>query len=151
MVVFRAFTAEYGDSALVHGLRAYGAAWTGKHPYPPDFTAMVFAAAGADRETFVHEWMQGTGHFDARIDDVRRERDTLSVEIRTDGGAHLSVPLVVTRRDARVERFVIPASAFRRSPVQTIRVPDARSVTSVVIDPERTRPDTDVGNQRRAP
>lgn len=151
VVVFRAFTAEYGDSALVHGLRAYGAAWSGKHPYPPDFTAMVFAAAGGDREAFVREWMQGTGHFDARIDDVRRERDTLSVEIRTDGGAHLSVPLVVTRRDARVERFVIPASAFRRSPVQTIRVPDARSVTSVVIDPERTRPDTDVGNQRWAP
>ncbi len=151
VVVFRAFSAEYGDSALVQGLRAYGAAWTGRHPYPPDFFRMVFARAGADRDVFVREWMRGTGHFDARIDDVVRLRDTLTVTIRSSGGAHLSVPVVVSRDGEASERVVIPAADFRRDSVQVVRIAGARSVRSIVLDPDHTRPDVNTANQRWAP
>jgi hypothetical protein len=151
VVVFRAFAAEYGDSALVQGLRAYGAAWTGRHPYPPDFTAQVFAAAGAEREAFVREWVRGTGHFDARITDVSRHSDTLTVTISSAGGAHLSVPVTIARVDGPDERIVIPAAAFRSSTVQTLQIARARTVSSVVLDPERRTPDLNPGNQRWAP
>ncbi len=151
VVVFRAFGAEYGDSALVHGVRTFGRAWTGRHPYPPDFFRLVFAAAGDERDAFVREWVRGTGHFDARIDDVVRLHDTLTVTIASVGGSHLSVPVVVTRHDGRTERQLIPAAAFRRNPTQTIRIAGARSVTSIVLDPAHTRPDVNVANQRWAP
>ncbi len=151
VVVLRAFRAEYGDSALVHGLRAYGQAWTGRHPYPPDFTRMVFAAAGEERDVFVRDWLRGVGTFDVRIDDVVRQRDTLTVTVHSSGGAHLSVLFVVTRDDGRVERLMIPMAAFRRNPMQSLQVAGARSVTSIVLDPQRTRPDINTANQRWAP
>jgi len=152
VVVLRAFAAEYGDSAVVHGLRAYGAAWTGRHPYPPDFTRLVFAAAGAERDAFVREWVAGTGSFDARIDSVRRQgRDSLAVHLHVHGGAYLSVPVVVRRDDGRSERIVVPAAAFRAERAPVLVIGRARAVTSIVLDPERTRPDLDTGNQRWAP
>ncbi len=151
VVVFRAFSAEYGDSALVRGLRAYGAAWNRRHPYPPDLIRMVFAGAGADRDVFVKEWVHGVGSFDVRIDDVARWRDTLTITIRSDGGAHLSVPVAVSRDGGQVEQLLISAADFRRNPVQTLRVGDARSVRSVILDPKRTRPDINFANQRWAP
>ncbi|MCC7051637.1 MAG: M1 family metallopeptidase [Gemmatimonadaceae bacterium] len=151
VVVFRAFAAEYGDSALAQGLRRYGRAWTGRHPYPSDFTRMVFAAAGTGREAFVREWVAGTGYFDARIEDVTRARDTLTVSVRVDGGALLSVPVAVTHADGRTEVHTIPAADFRRNPLQVLRIGGARSVSAVILDPARTRPDIDTSNQRWAP
>ncbi len=151
VVVFRAFGAEYGDSALVRGLAAFGGTWSGRHPYPPDFTRMVFAAAGEERDAFVRDWIRGTGHFDARLDDVTRAHDTLTVTVSSAGGAHVSVPVVVTRSGGRVERLRIAASAFRRQSSQTLRIGDARSVTSIVLDPEHLTPDTNRANQRWAP
>ncbi len=151
VVVLRAFSAEYGDSALIRGLRNFGEAWTGKHPYPADFFRMVFAAAGNERDAFVDEWIRGTGHLDVRIDDVVRARDTLTVTIRSAGGVHMSEPVVVTRDDGTSEQHVISAADFRRDATQTLRIPSAHSVTSVVVDPLRTRPDVSTANQRWAP
>ena len=112
---------------------------------------MVFAAAGEERDAFVHDWVRGVGTFDARIDDVVREHDTLTVTVHSSGGAHLSVPVVVSRDDGRVEQLLIPMASFRRTSVQTLRSAGARSVTSVVLDPLRTRPDIDTATQRWAP
>ena len=151
VVVLRAFGAEYGDSAVVEGLRSFGRAWSGRHPYPPDFFRMVFAAAGDEREAFVKDWVRGTGHLDVRIDDVVRWRDTLTVTITSGGGAHLSVPVVVTRDAGQSDTLRIAASSFRRANTQTFRVPDARTVTSIVLDPGHTRPDVNPANQRWAP
>ena len=151
VVVFRAFSAEYGDSSLVRGLSAFGRAWSGRHPYPPDFTRMVFAAAHDERDAFVREWIQGTGYFDARIDDVVRAHDTLTVTVTSAGGAHLTVPVVVTRRDGRVERLRIAAAAFRRQSAQTLRIGDAHSVTSIALDPAHLTPDLKRANQRWTP
>jgi hypothetical protein len=151
VVVFCAFAAEHGDSALVARLRTYGTAWRGRHPYPADFVRVVFAAAGKEREAFVQDWLRGTGTFDARIDDVVRQRDTLTVTITSGGGAHLSVPVRVTRDDGTVEQLLISSAAFRRSPTQTLQLPRARAVTSIVLDPDRTRQDVNTGNQRWAP
>jgi aminopeptidase N len=151
VVVFRAFSAEYGDSALISGVRSYGTAWRGKHPYPQDFVRMVFRASGAERAAFVHEWVEGTGFFDASIDDVVRQRDTLTVTIASRGGAYLSVPVAITREDGRTETRTISAASFRRDSVQTMKISAARSVTSVVLDPQRARPDMNTSNQRWAP
>lgn len=151
VVVFRAYAAEYGDSALVQGVRSFGRAWSGRHPYPPDFYRMVFAAAGDEREAFVRDWVRGTGHFDARIDDVVRLRDTLTVTITSGGGAQLSEPVVVTRDDGRTETLLIAASAFRHENTQTLRIANARTVTSIVLDPAHSRPDVNLANQRWAP
>jgi Peptidase family M1 domain len=151
VVVFRAFAAEYGDSALVRGLRSYGAAWSGRHPYPADFVRQVFAAAGADLDAFVRDWVTGTGYFDVRLDGVRRQGDSLRVVVHSAGGAHLSVPLVVTRVNGQREEIRIPASAFRLDPRQLLMIGDARSVTSIVIDPDRLRPDIDRDAQRWTP
>ena len=151
VVVLRAFSAEYGDSALISGLRSFGEAWSGKHPYPADFFRMVFAAAGSERDAFVDEWIRGTGHLDVRIDDVVRTRDTLTVTIHSAGGVHLSEPVVVTRNDGTTEQHLISAADFRRDAIQTLRIPSAHSVTSIVVDPARRRPDISTANQRWAP
>jgi Peptidase family M1 domain len=151
VVVFRAFAAEYGDSALVQGLRRFGAAWNGRHAYPEDFYRVVFAAAGAERELFVREWLRGLGGFDVSLEDVQRERDTLTVVVHSKGRAHLSVPVVITRTDGRRETVVLTAAAFRRSALQTLRIGGARSVAQIALDPEQTRPDLNRGNERWSP
>ena len=148
VVVLRAFAAEHGDSTLTQGLRRYGAAWSGRHPYPADFTRLIFAAAGAERERFVQDWLQGTGHFDVAIDSVSRVRDTLTVTVRQRGGARLSVPVSIMRDDGRVDTRLIPASEFRNSPVVRLQVGGAGSVTAVMLDASRTRPDVDRTNQK---
>lgn len=151
VVVFRAFSAEYGDSSLVRGLRSFGVAWRGRHPYPPDFWRMVFDAAGDERDAFVREWIHGFGHFDARIDDVVRAHDTLTVTIASAGGAHLTVTVAVAREDGRVERLRIPAAVFRRHATQSLKVANARSVTSITLDPQHLTPDMNRTNDRWAP
>ena len=151
VVVLRAFAAEHGDSTLVRALRGYGSAWGGRHPYPADFTRLVFAAAGAERERFVQDWIRGTGHFDVAIDGVTRERDTLTVTIRSRGGARLSVPVDIIRDDGRVEQRVIAAAEFRTSPVVRLSIGDAGSVTAIVLDAALSRPDVDRSNQRWSP
>ncbi len=152
VVVLRAFAAEHGDSAVVRGLRAYGAAWAGRHPYPPDFTRLVLADAGLAREAFVREWATGTGSFDARIDSVTHAAgDSLQVHVSVAGGAFLSVPVVVKRDDGRSETMLIAAATFRAEPHQVLSVANGRTVTAVLLDPERTRPDLDTSNQRWSP
>jgi len=151
VVVLRAFAAEYGDSTLLAGIRALGARWNGRHPYPADITRTLFAAAGDERETFVREWVRGTGTFDASIGSVTRARDTLAVEIRVRGGARLSVPVVIRRADGTAETIRIPAATFRASPTHTLHIAQARQVRSIAIDPARTRPDIDTGNQQWTP
>lgn len=151
VVAFRAFAAEYGDSALVAGLRSYGHAWSWRHPYPPDLYRLVFAAAGAERDAFVDEWIRGSGVFDVRLGDVTRDRDTLQITVQSVGSAQLSVPVVITRLDRSVLERVIPAAAFRANPVQTLRIGGARTVASVVIDPTRRLPELDRDGQRWAP
>ena len=151
VVVLRAFSAEYGDAALLDGLRSFGAAWGGKHPYPADFVRMVFAAAGNERDTFVNEWIRGTGHLDVRIDGVLRARDALTVSIHSAGGVHLSMPVVVTREDGTTELLRISAAEFRRHPIQKLRIPSAHSVMSIAVDPAHTRPNLATGNQRWSP
>ncbi len=151
VVVLRAFAAEHGDSTLQRSLREYGAQWSGRHPYPPDFERLVFAAAGTARERFVQDWVRGTGHFDVAIDDVTRNRDTLTVTLRSRGGARLSVPVDILRDDGRVERRLIAASEFAASPVFRLTIGGASSVTSIVLDPAQSRPDMDRTNQRWSP
>jgi aminopeptidase N len=151
VVVLRAFAAEFGDSALVAGIRALGARWSGRHPYPADVTRLLFAAAGREREAFVRDWVVGTGTFDAAIVSVTRAHETLDVQVRVSGGARLSVPVVITRDDGRTETITLAASAFRTAPVQTIRVGSARRVRRIELDPTRTRPDFDTGNQQWTP
>jgi hypothetical protein len=151
VVVLRAFAAEYGDSTLLAGIRALGARWSGRHPYPADITRTVFAGAGDERETFVREWVRGTGTFDASIGSVTRARDTLVVEVRVRGGARLSVPVEIRRDDGTVETILIAAAAFRLAPVQTLRIAQARRVRRITLDPRRTRPDIDTGNQQWTP
>jgi hypothetical protein len=151
VVVFRAYGAEYGDSSLVQGLRAFGLAWRGRHPYPPDFWRMVFSAAGDQRDAFVREWIQGTAHFDARIDDVVRSHDTLTVTIESAGGAHLTVTVAVARVDGRIERRQIPAADFRRHATHVVKIPAAQSVTSITLDPQHRTPDVNRANERWAP
>ena len=148
VVVLRAFAAEHGDSTLVRALRTYGAAWSGRHPYPADFERLVFAAAGTEREHFVQDWLRGTGHFDVAIDDVSRDGDTLTVTVRSRGGARLSVPVNIIRDDGRIEQHVITASEFRNSPVVRVMITGAGSVSAIVLDAAQTRPDVDRSNQR---
>ena len=151
VVVLRAFAAEYGDSALIAGIRALGARWSGRHPYPADITRTLFAAAGNEREAFVREWVQGTGTFDATIASVTRARDTLDVQVRVSGGARLSVPVVVVRDDGTSETTMLAAAAFRDASVQTLRIGGARRVRSITLDPAHTRPDINTANQQWTP
>lgn len=148
VVALRAFTAEHGDSALVAGLRAYGQAWRGRHPYPPDFVRMVFAAAGDQRDAFAREWLLGTGWLDLAIDDVQPAGDSLAVRVRSLGGAHLSATLAVTRTDGTVQKLPVPARALRAAAADgvTLVVPDARTVRTLQLDAERRLPDLDRAN-----
>lgn len=150
VVAFRAFVAEYGDSALVAGLRAYGEAWRGRHPYPPDFVRMVFAAAGDQRDAFAREWLLGTGWLDLAIDDVEQAGDSLAVRIRSLGGAHLTATLSVTRTDGTTQKLAMPARSLRAHATDglVLHVPDARTVRTLHLDAERRLPDLDRANDR---
>lgn len=151
VVALRAFALEYGDSALARGIRTFGEAWKGgRHPYPPDFVRMVFAAAGADRDAFAREWLYGTGHLDLALADVAAVGDTLAVTVRSRGGASLSTTLAVTRADGSVARLPIAAAALRDAAAAgvVVRIPSARTVRALQLDPERRLPDLDRSNDR---
>jgi hypothetical protein len=151
VVALRAFALEYGDSALVAGLRQYGQAWRGgRHPYPPDFVRLVFAAAGDQRDAFATEWLYGTGWLDLAIDDVDVRGDTAVVRITTPGRAALSTTLAVTRRDGSVTRLPVTAAALRAAGRDglVLALPDMRGITQLELDAERRLPDLDRANDR---
>jgi hypothetical protein len=140
-VVFRAYSAQYGDSALMAGVRAYGLAWRGKHPYPADFYRMVFAAAGDERDVFVDEWIRGTGTLDASVSLVNRQRDSVTVRVTSSGGAHTAIPVTIVRDGEPPERRVISARAFRENPVQEFRIGRIRHLQRVTLDADGITPD----------
>jgi hypothetical protein len=138
-----------GAEPFQSSYRTYGLRWLGKHPTEYDFFNSFSSSSGQDLSWFWRTWWYETWTLDQAIGSVTTEGDKLVVAIDDRGLAPMPVRLAVTRSDGRVDRQVVPVTAWlsgsRRT---TVSIDAAATVVAIEIDPEQLFPDVDRSNNR---
>jgi hypothetical protein len=143
----RSLRALLGDSLFLRAYREYGRRWIHKHPYPDDFFDTFEDVAGRDLDWFWRTWWYETWPLDQAIGEVRTEGNRLAVTIEDHGLAPMPVRLAITRANGAVSRMEVPVDVWLTGVQSTVvRIDDAASVRSIVIDPEMAFPDVNRGN-----
>ncbi len=136
-----------GEQRFLEGYRAYGRAWSGRHPAPWDFFHALNRAAGEDLGWFWRTWWFETWTLDQAVARVVPGRDSTTIVIEDRGLAPMPTRIAVRRVGGTTERYEIPVEVWldgaRR---HEFRVPASPAVASVEIDPERHFPDIDRSN-----
>ena len=136
--------------------REYLRTWAYKHPTPADFFRLMRDQSGQELDWFWRGWVYGTGRLDQAVDSVRARGDSLT-EIYLSSRGELVMPatlaLVLDSGDgAPVTRYVrLPVEMWNLGNRFTYRHRGGEAVRSVVVDPERTLPDVERGNNQAVP
>ncbi len=136
--------------------REYLRTWAYKHPTPADFFRLMRDQSGQELDWFWRGWVYGTGRLDQAVDSVRRRGESLT-EIYLSSRGELVLPatlaLVLDTGDgAPVTRYVrLPVEMWNLGNRFTYRHRGSEAVRSVVVDPERTLPDVERGNNQGVP
>jgi len=137
-----------GEETFHRALREYGRRWEFKHPTPADLFNTFEDVSKQDLSWFWRTWFYETWKLDQAIDTVTTSGDSLEVVVSNRGKAPMPVVLVVSRDAGAADTVTVPARIWldgtRRT---TIRVAAEPGVKTVEIDPGRSFPDVDRGNQ----
>jgi len=141
-----------GPDRFDYAFRHYTAKWAYKHPMPTDFFRTVENAAGEDLGWFWRGWFYNNWQLDQAVTDVAYVDDDptkgalitlknkeklpmpVSVEIRQDGGAPITVKL--------------PVEIWQRGDSWTFRANTTSKLKSVEIDPKALLPEMDRSNNK---
>jgi len=143
-----ALRALLGDSLFMRAYREYGRRWLYKHPSQFDFFNAFNDVTGRDLSWFWRIWWYETWQLDQAIASVTPRGGALDVVVEDRGLAFMPVRLAVTRANGVVEWIEHPVDDFLAGATRvTMTVPDAATVTRIVIDPNNDFPDVDRNNQ----
>lgn len=146
-----------GHERFDAAFKAYIERWAFKHPQPADFFRTMEDVAGADLAWFWNGWFYSTATLDQAIAGVEQvedydgqtegEQPWVFVDIENRGDMVMPVLMEVTYDDGTTERRDLPVEVWTTTNKWTAGFdPGERTVTRVVIDPERVMPDTERGD-----
>ena len=136
-----------GKDRFDPAFRAYIRAWAFKHPTPSDFFRMMRDESGMELDWFWRDWIFTTARLDQAVDSVARAADgTTSVYLSNRGTMVMPATLAITFTDGSTQEVKLPIEMWNLSDRFTYRVPGAKMVQRVVVDPRSALPDIDRGN-----
>ncbi len=144
-----------GPQRFDPAFRAYIAAWAYKHPDPSDFFRFMASEAGEDLSWWWRAWYFENEALDLAVSKVAYApggpRHGLHVEVTARDKLVMPAMLEVRFQDGTSERMRLPVEAFFKGATATLELPTTVPVQDVTVDPDHVLPDTDRGNNQKAP
>src|SRR5207249_4147249 len=140
--------AVVGKETFERALREYVRRWTFKHPQPADFFRTIENVSGRDLDWFWRAWVYTTARLDQAIDSLTTAGDTALVYLSNRAQMVLPVALELRYADGTSETHDLPVEMWNLGSRFTARIPTAKSVVGVVVDPRQIYPDVDRANNR---
>jgi len=138
-----------GKDRFDAAFREYIRAWAFKHPTPSDFFRLMRDQSGMELDWFWRDWIFTTARLDQAVDSVSRGADgTTSVHLRNRGSMVMPAELSISFGDGTTSTVKLPVEMWNLGDRFVYRVPGAKTVRAVEIDPRHALPDIDRANNR---
>jgi hypothetical protein len=127
--------------------KAYIKAWAFKHPTPGDFFNIMENAAGENLNWFFEAWFYSNQNIDLSIDKVKKNAEGYTITFENKG---MPMPVVysVYYTDGSKEKLRLPVEVWYKGNTWTTAVNSTKSISKVVIDPDRILIDVYPENNR---
>jgi peptidase M1-like protein len=137
-----------GEDVFMTAYQTFIREWAFKHPTPWDLFNTFERVSETDLDWFWSTWYYETWSLDLAVGEVRNGDGASVVVIEDKGFAPMPVTVEIRTARGGVLREVIPVTAWLTGETEfEITLPAAQGdVIRVVIDPERSLPDIDRGN-----
>lgn len=127
--------------------KSYIKAWAYKHPTPGDFFNMMENAAGENLNWFFRAWFYSNENIDLGIDTVDKTEEGYIITF-TNNGIPMPVVYGVYYADGTKEESRLPVEIWQRGNTWTTAVNTDKTISKVVIDPNRVLMDVKSENNR---
>src|SRR6266699_1549296 len=135
-----------GREEFDRAFREYARRWKGKHPQPVDFFRTMSDLTGRDLDWFWRNWIYPTARLDQAVDSVRTRDDSTFLYLSNRAQMVLPVTLELRYADGTAETRSLPVEMWNLGRRFTYRMPSAKRLASVVIDPRVIYPDINRDN-----
>ncbi|PYP57876.1 MAG: peptidase [Gemmatimonadetes bacterium] len=138
--------AVIGREEFDRAFREYARRWKGKHAQPVDFFRTMSDLTGRDLDWFWRSWIYTTARLDQAVDSVRTRDDSTFLYLSNRAQMVLPVTLELRYADGTSETRSLPVEMWNLGSRFTYRMPSAKRLASVVIDPRVIYPDVNREN-----
>jgi aminopeptidase N len=136
-----------GRERFDHAFREYIRAWAFKHPTPADFFRLMRDASGMDLDWFWRGWIYTTARLDQAVDSVSTNAaGVATIHLSNRGTMVMPAELAVTFEDGSRATVPLPVEMWNLGTHFGYRVPEAKRVRRVEVDPRKALPDVDRAN-----
>lgn len=139
---------ERFDSAF----RYYTHQWAFKHPTPWDFFRCIENHAGETLDWFWRGWFLDSWKIDVAATDVayvnENPQNGSIITIRNLEKLPMPVTIEVKEEDGKTGRVTLPVEIWQRGDTWKFMYKSTGRLQEVIIDPDKTLPDIDTGNNR---
>jgi hypothetical protein len=138
-----------GKDRFDAAFREYIRSWAFKHPTPADFFRVMRDQSGMDLDWFWRDWIFTTARLDQAVDSVSRGANGVTtVHLTNRGTMIMPAELGITFDDGAKQTLKLPIEMWNLGDHFAYRVPGAKVVRSVEVDPRHALPDVDRSNNR---
>src|SRR5438045_2858699 len=138
-----------GKDRFDAAFREYIKTWAFRHPTRSDFFRLMRDQSGMELDWFWRDWIFTTARLDQAVDSVSRGTDgTASVYLRNRGSMVMPAELSISFGDGTTSTVKLPVEMWNLGDRFVYRVPGAKTVRAVEIDPRHALPDGDRSNNR---
>ena len=138
-----------GKDRFDAAFREYIRAWAYKHPTPADFFRIMRDHSGMDLDWFWRDWIFTTARLDQSVDSVTRAPDGVTtVHIGNRGTMIMPAEVAITFADGTSSTVELPVEMWNLGDRFAYRVPGAKIVRAVEVDPRHVLPDLVRANNR---
>lgn len=136
-----------GKDTFQKAYRSYLKRWRYKHPYPWDMFNTFEDVSGRDLDWFWRSWYYETWTLDQAVGSVSKTENGTRIVIEDHGQVPMPATVEITLSDGSKMTREIPVETWLKGATKTtISLNNDKTVTKVVIDPERKFPDADRTN-----
>jgi hypothetical protein len=135
-----------GAERFDYAFKSYIKTWAYKHPQPADFFNHMENVAGENLSWFWQGWFYGTENIDLGINGVFPYAGNYLVSLANKGEIPMPVLIEIIFEDGTTERQMLPVEIWQRGDTWNHLIKTTKTVTSVVIDPDKILPDINLGN-----
>ncbi|HYM23458.1 MAG TPA: M1 family metallopeptidase, partial [Vicinamibacterales bacterium] len=136
-----------GKDRFDAAFRTYIRAWAFKHPTPSDFFRVMRDQSGMELDWFWRDWIFTTARLDQAVDSVAMgSSGQATVYLSNRGTMVMPATLSIAFSDGTTQEVRLPIEMWNLGDRFVYRVPGAKMVQRVVVDPRNALPDVDRGN-----
>jgi len=136
-----------GPQRFDFAFKSYIKNWAYKHPTPADFFNMMENAAGENLSWFFRAWFYTNENIDLAINEVKKVEQGYTISFENKG-MPMPVEYSVYYQDGSKDELRLPVEAWQKGDTWTAAVTTDKTVSKVVIDPNRILVDINQNDNR---